>query len=159
MTEEDLRYQASLLPDTPVPARLIVLERTGSWATALIRALPDMAPLLDQTRSLSDCGVALCRAPASLLVLEVSPANWLPIAERLCWLSRDFPLARAALVGDRRLGPWLDRLRGLGVVDVVTSPRRIAPLTTAVRRHFAGICPPQQPLAQRIWAELPWGDA
>jgi len=157
MTEEDSRYQAALLPDNPVPARLIVLERTGRWATALVRELPDMASLLDQTRSLSDCSTALRRAPASFLVLEVRRANWSVIAERLLWLPRDFPLAHAALVSDRKLGAWLGRLRTPGIVDLVTSPRRIAPLAWAVRRHIACIHPPQQPLAQRVWAELPWG--
>ncbi len=156
MSEEDTLYQAAVLPGSGPVARLIVLERSGAWAVALRRELPLAAIRLEQTRSLSDGWAALHQAPASFLVLELTAANWAMVLERLLWLPRDFPLARVALVADRRLAEALWGLRPPSVVDLITSPRRISGLARAVRRHMAGLHSRPMSTVERIWSELPW---
>ena len=62
------------------PARLIVCEQTGVWAIALRRELSNHkdAPscsYLDETRSIEECWQRLAEAPASFLVVELTPVN------------------------------------------------------------------------------------
>jgi len=156
MTREDNLYQTALLPNDGPGARLLVVERTGAWAVAIRRELGSDTVPSEEWRCLEDGWAALGRAPASFLVLEVSRANAAAMLERLSWLARDFPLAKAALVADRSLDDTLPWLRVSGVVALITSPRRLIGLARTVRRHMTRIRPRPVPVSERIWAGLPW---
>ena len=69
---------------------------------------------------------------------------------------REFPMARLAVVADRGLAghEWL--MREAGAVHFVCSPRQVGTLAQLACRHLAQVPPPQQSLAERIWASLPW---
>ena len=83
------------------PARLIVCERTGRWAVALRRELADAGVRVWETRTLADCWSELAESPASFVVLELrgDVAGLLALLARQ---PREFPLARVAVVADRR---------------------------------------------------------
>lgn len=137
-------------------ARLIVCERTGQWATALRRELNDSGVRLYETRSLADCWQALAKAPASFLVLELTAKNVEPLMAGLARMSREFPAARVAVATDRSTVGYQWLMREAGAIDVVNSPRRLAPLAAVVLRHLAEVPAPQQTMVERIWATLPW---
>ena len=58
----------------------------------------------------------------------------------------------------RRLAPYERLAQEAGAVHFTCSPRRLGPLAALAIRHLAGIPLPQQTLAERIWASLPWGE-
>ena len=66
-TLEELIEQRA--PDQPA-SRLILSERQGNWATALVRLDRDVKPLLCETRSLQQMREALEISPRSLLGLN-----------------------------------------------------------------------------------------
>jgi len=138
-------------------ARLIVCEQRGRWAAWLRRELEPVGVRLMETRLVADCWEALARLPASFLVLELTPANVGELLDRLAWLGRDYPSARAAVVADRRLSEceWL--MREAGAVHFLCSPREVRLLAEVACRHLARVPAPPQELAERIWASLPWG--
>ncbi len=136
--------------------RLVVCERSGTWAAALRRELAEAGVGVGETRSLAECWESLAASAASFLVVELTPEiadALLPSAARL---SRDYPLARWAAVAARPLARWQGLLREAGAVDFVVSPRRLAPLAQAICRHLASVPPPPQSLTERIWAGLPF---
>jgi hypothetical protein len=142
-----------LLPPGAGPARVIVCERTGKWAVALRRTLAGVC----ETRSIPECWDMLARCPASMVVVELSRANLEPLLARMAIFERECPLSRIAVVADRgfRACEWL--FREAGAVHFLTSPRELAPLARAIRRHLDQAPAPQQSLAEEIWARLPWG--
>ncbi|MGA2621664.1 MAG: hypothetical protein ABSF26_29030 [Thermoguttaceae bacterium] len=137
--------------------RLIVCEQTARWSLVLRRELTLAGVRVWETRSLAEAWESLARTPAAVLVVEISRVNLAGLLERMAWFSRDFPLARLAVVAPRALAgcEWL--LREAGAVHFVTSPRRLGPLAELAIRHLATLPPPQQTLVERIWAGLPWG--
>jgi hypothetical protein len=146
-------------PETGAAARLIVCERTGHWAVALRRELADAGVRVYETRSIPDCWNMLAESPGSFLVVELTAANVEGLLHRLARRERDFPLARVAVVVDRALADheWL--LREAGAVHFTCSPRRLRPLAELACRHLAQVPAPQQSLAERVWAGLPWKEA
>ena len=138
------------------PALVIVCERRGTWAAALRRELADAGVRIRETRSLADCWAALAESPASLAVVELTPAGAAALLERMAWLGRDFPRARAAVVADRSLAGYEWLLREAGAVHFVVSPRRLAPLGRLACRHLAEAPAPKQDFIERLWASLPW---
>jgi hypothetical protein len=169
-----------LLPEGAAAARLIVCERTGHWAAALRRELEraggggpfragraaevpaaspnaSLPPRIDETRSLAHAFRALAEAPASFLIVELSRGNVDALLDRMPDLARWYPLARLAVLSDRRLAGWGWLLREAGAVWHASSPRRLAPLLATARRHLATAPRPRRSLRDRIWAGLPWG--
>jgi hypothetical protein len=99
----------------------------------------------------------LARWPASFLVVELTRANAEALVARMASLGREFPLARAAVVADRKLG-WCEwTLREAGAVHFAVSPREMAPLARVAVRHLDAAPSPERTLTERIWARLPWG--
>lgn len=142
-----------LLPEGAGPPRVIACERSGRWAAALRRELVEVY----ETRGLAECWEMLARWPASFLVVELPEHDVAPLVDYLAMLEREFPLARAAVVADRRRQAYQWLLREAGAVHFVTSPRELATLAQAIRRHLERAPTPQLSLAQQVWAELPWG--
>jgi hypothetical protein len=144
---------------TPAPsvlARLIVCERTGSWAVALRREVAEAGIRVWETRTLPDCWSELARSPASFLVLELG-GNVADLLHRTARLPREFPAARLAVVADRSLASYEWLMREAGAVHFLCSPRQVAPLARLACRHLDQVPPPPQSLTERIWANLPWG--
>lgn len=158
MTEADVcDPRRLLLPDGAQPARLIVCERSGSWALALRRELT-AGFRIRPTRSLAETWETLEQAPASFLVLELTAGLAEALLARLLRLDREYPLARAAVVADRGLSAYEWLLRQAGAVHFACSPRRLAPLAAVARRHLAAAPQPDRDAVERIWSGLPWGD-
>ena len=151
------------------PSPLILLERTGSWAAALRRALGETPVRLIETRSLAECWQQLATAPAATLVWELTADNLGALVGGLLHLNRDFPGAAAVVVADRRLTAAGSVVREAGAVHFVTSPRALEPVAEIVRRRLAAQA--TSPLAaapviagwsnvlNEITAGLPWADA
>ena len=152
---------APLADTTAETARLIVCERTGRWAVALRRELPEGADFVQETRSLAECFEALGGDPAgpvaaSFAVIELTAAGVDELLGRMARLQRDFPLARIAVVAPRAMAAYEWLFREAGAVHFTSSPRQLGPLAKAARRHLAGAPVRQQSLAERLWSSLPW---
>ena len=74
-------------------------------------------------------------------------------------LEREFPLARVAVVAERRLAACQWLLREAGAVHFVTSSRQAGPLAELACRHLANVPTPSQSTSDRIWAALPWEES
>jgi len=150
-------HRSYLLPEGARPARVIVCERTGRWAVALRRAWPGESVQIWETRSLAECWEVLAEAPGSFIVLELDAAHVDALLQRMVGLSRDFPLARVAVVADRALADWQWLLRESGAVHFTCSPRRLGPVARLARRHLGEMPSPPRTVKQEVWARLPWG--
>jgi len=140
-------------------ARIIVCEKTGSWATALRRALSSTRYRLYETRSLAECWRELEQSPASVVAFELTMENCEALLERLLDLSRHFPRARAIALGSRALKPIECLAREAGAVHVLLSPRGVAHAARVIERHMAQVPGDQLPFRQAIWSVLPWGNS
>lgn len=139
------------------PARLIVCERAGRWAVVLRRELADSGVRVWETRTLADCFDELAKSPASFVVLELG-GDVASLLDRMARHSREFPMARLAVVADRPLAGYEWLMREAGAVHFLCSPRKVGRLAQLACRHLAEVPPPQQSLTERIWASLPWGE-
>ena len=145
-----------LLPAAAKRPRLIVCERDGHWAVALRRALaPEWGRIL-QTRSLPECWAELATRPASFVVVELTNENRDGLLDRLVRLQHKFPLARAAVVAERRLAQYEWLMREATAVHFECSPRRSDLVAQLAARHLAHAPVPTQSTTQRLWAGLPW---
>ncbi len=145
-----------LIPDGSNPPRLIICEHTGRWAVALRRELGHAQACLLETRHVADCWHELARAPASLLVLELTASSTGELTQRIAQLEPDFPLARVAVVAHRSLAEYEWLIREAGAAYFTCSPRRLGLLARLASRHLDRAPVPRQTVAQRIWAGLPW---
>ena len=93
--------------------------------------------------------------PASFAVVELG-ANVGGLLRLLAAQPRQFPAARLAVVADRSQAGYEWLMREAGAVHFLCSPRQVAVLARLACRHLAEVPPPQQSLAERIWASLPW---
>jgi hypothetical protein len=153
--ENTSRLAAAGTPARIALARLIVCERTGRWAVALRRELIGTGVRVWETRTLADCFAELAESPASLVILELGD----DVAGLLDYMARQprrFPAARIAVVADRSRVDYEWLMREAGAVHFVGSPRRLGSLARLACRHLAQVPPPEQGLAERIWANLPW---
>ena len=144
-------------PEGAGSARWIVCERTGSWATALRRESAAAAIRVYETRSLAECWEMLAQRPSSFLVVELTRSNAHEVLQRLARLGTDFPLARAAVVAGRPLGPYEELMREAGAVWFAGSPLELTAVAEAAGGHLRMAPGPPQGLVERIWANLPWG--
>src|SRR5262249_28070256 len=136
--------------------RLIVCERTTFWAAALRRLLSECEIQVRQTRSLDECRKELAAAPASLVVLELSPGNVLGVLQCLTDWNGEFPLARPVVVAERGLAAFEWLVREAGAVDFISSPRRLGFLAGIARRHAERLPVSLSDPAEQIWSTLPW---
>jgi len=144
-------------PRKSAAARIITSEPSGRWAVALRRELGGEATV-EEARSVAECWQRLADAPASMVVVEVTTGNVEALLARLAQRQREFPRSRVAVVAERRLAGYEWLLREAGAVMFVTSPRRLAPLAAAARRHLEAQPEPAVGTAERIWAGLPWSE-
>jgi hypothetical protein len=143
-------------PSSVPQARLIVCERAGTWSVVLRGELAGAGVRLWQCRGLAEAWEALAVTPSAFLVVEATRENVGDLLRRTAWLSRDFPLARIAVVAPRSMIGYQWLLREAGALHFLTSPRRPASLAGIVIRHLANVPQPPQSMAERIWASLPW---
>lgn len=148
--------KARWLPRRTGPARWIVCERTGRWATALRREVDGTRARIYETRSLCDGWDELGRAAGSFVVAELTQTNLGELLDRLATLGRQDPWARAGVVAERALVPYEDLVREAGAVCFVTSPREAALLAAVAERHLDQVPSPSRGLQEQIWAALPW---
>jgi hypothetical protein len=137
--------------------RLLVFERTGQWATGLRRELAESGLRVRELRTLDDCETELAEAPASFLVLELTPRNLASLLAALPRWRKEYPALRVAAVAGRELAPFEWLMREAGAVHFSCSPRQLSALARIIVRHGAQVPPPPQSLAERLWAGLPWG--
>jgi len=143
------------MPSSPL-GRLIVCERRGHWAAALRRELSESGLRVWETRLLADCWQSLTVAPASFLVVELSLGNAEALLGRMMRLPTEYPLARVAVVAERRLTAYEWLVREAGAVHFVSSPRELGPLAQIGFRHMAAVPPPHKTFVERVWDGLPW---
>ena len=141
--------------ESPSAAKLIVCERTGRWAVALRRELAEPGVRVWETRTLADCRDELIANPASFAAIELG-ANVAGLLRLLAMQQRQLPAARLAVVANRSQAGYEWLMREAGAVHFLCSPREVAVLARLACRHLAEVPPPQQSLAERIWASLPW---
>jgi hypothetical protein len=137
--------------------KLLLCERTGDWAVALRRELTAAGPRLWESRHLADAWSDLAQTPNAFLVVELTARNAEDLLRRMAWLGGDYPAARIAVVAQRPLADYEWLCREAGAVHFTSSPRHLAPLAELAVRHLARLPLPPQPLTDRIWAGLPWG--
>jgi DNA-binding NtrC family response regulator len=137
-------------------ARIVVCEKTGQWALALRRLLAPSGQRVYQTPSWEDCWDELQRSPASVVALELTSQNDALVLERLTRLTRQFPQARAMVLGDSGLARYEWAVRAAGAVHAVFTPRRLPAAARLVERHLAQSPQPELPLREAIWRRLPW---
>lgn len=155
-----MTHARSILAMTPTielssAAKLIVCERRGHWAVALRRELTEAGVRVWETRSLADCRDELATSPASFAVVELG-ANVNSLLRFLATQNRQFRSARVAVVAGPSQADYQWLLREAGAVHFVSSFREVGVLARLACRHLAEAPPPQQTLAERIWAGLPW---
>jgi len=144
------------MPQRAAAGRLVVCERTSRWAVAIRQAWGEDCPLRE-ARSVSQGWDELAAAPASFVVVELAP-GWLdPLLDRLVWLGRDYPLARAAVAGASAQAGYRWPLYEAGAVLFVASCSKAEWLVETARRHLARAAAQPEDLRERIRSRLPWG--
>jgi hypothetical protein len=134
---------------------LIVCERRGVWATALVRHLPSPLQMI-QARAVSQCKSELERCPAAFLVLEVARDNLASMLELLRRLEWRFPAARALVVAPRDMLDYEWLLREAGAVHFCVSPREGKSLARVAERHLRGAAQSINGPLARLRAQVPW---
>ena len=122
---------------------------------ALRRELAEPGVRVWETRTLADCRDELIANPASFAAIELG-ANVAGLLRLLAMQQRQLPAARLAVVANRSQAGYEWLMREAGAVHFLCSPREVAVLARLACRHLAEVPPPQQSLAERIWASLPW---
>jgi hypothetical protein len=142
--------------DISPTGRLLVLEQSGNWAAALRRVGVDVGSGIRETRSVGECSAELSLAPASLLVVEITPTSAAAICTQIfAWESR-FPDARAVVVMAPDLRRWEPLLREAGAVHVIDSARRAGEVVGLALRHWRQHPQRADGPRERVWASLPW---
>ncbi len=139
--------------------KLLVLESRGHWAAALRRKLPGNAPPFCETRAIAECDAELTSHPTSFVVAELTRSGAGQIIEQLASWHRRRPLSALAIVASSDLASWREVVLEAGAILVAFSPRELADLVAAIRRHAARHPQPPGNAAERIWAELPLRDS
>jgi hypothetical protein len=137
---------------------LIICERTSRWATALRRELPPGIRIA-QVRGLASCAGELAAAPASLLAVEVTRANFADALAFGSEVGRHYPRAALAFMTDHDLRPLRWLLHEAGAACVAVSPRELADFAPFAANHFARQPQARTNFAASVWAELPWANA
>jgi hypothetical protein len=132
-------------------ARLIVCERTGRWAAALVRELGSGGPQVVQVRSLAQCEAELTARAAAVAAVEVTPAN-LQAAVALFLRARVIPQVRLVALLAAELAGAEVLLREAGACDVLTSLLQAPGLARLAGRHCRMASSPTQP------ADMPMGE-
>jgi hypothetical protein len=109
-----------------------------------------------ETRSLAQCGEALCSAPASLVALEVTSVSLDAAVSLIVRTRRECPAARFVVLLDAGVESAESLLREAGAVDVLHATRDAPRLAGLAQRHLA-LAPRQEfSLREQIADRLPW---
>lgn len=137
-------------------ARVIVCEKTGSWATALRNLLPSAQISLCETRTLEECAARLRESPASLVVVELTAENCPGVCRWLTRQAEQFVGMRAVAVvtGDMRDADAV--VRSAGAHHVVDSMARLEKLTRWIVRHIQQAPHSKSSVRQWTWSRMPW---
>jgi len=142
-------------PEQPA-ARLILSERHGDWATALVRLDRDVSAFLCETRSLQQMQESLEISPRSFLGIELTQTNFNAVLDTLVWLPRSYPQAIAVILTNRHLRGYEWVLRQAGAIDFLVSNRNLRSLIRMTRRHIELTSADSPGLLPNIWQRLPW---
>jgi len=137
--------------------RFIVCERTGAWASAIRRQLPE-GFRLREVRSLAECVVELREASGSLLGLELTPQNIEAVLELVAGLGRRFPRARALVLADPQLAGYRALSAEAGAIWFTCSPRELQGLRATASKHWSRLPEGRESFAAQVWNELPWDE-
>ena len=137
--------------------RLIVCEKSSHWAAALRLSLAGQPPELVELRSLVQVESALVESPASVVGMEISPANINAVLDLLERAGRHFHRARFVAFVASGFADAVLLLREAGAIDVLTTVLDAGRLARLARRHHAA-APASGPLTMRALAaeRLPW---
>ncbi|MBN2024766.1 MAG: hypothetical protein JW809_18450 [Pirellulales bacterium] len=150
-----MNASATLLPENARAGQLLVCERAGRWAAAIRREWKGQCALVP-TENLDACWRRLAEAPSSFVAVELTAENLDPLIERLSQLSRAYPLARVAVVGQSEATEHQWLLREAGAVHVVASRRHAGGLARLARRHLDRAPQPPKDAITQIRSRLPW---
>lgn len=144
-------------------ARLLVCERHGQWAQALLRAARrcQVSLLVTEVRSRPECLDSLKVAPASFVCLGLAAEQTTTeqAEAALRWMMEvraQFPAARVLVFAPRELAALEWAARECGAVDFVTSPRDLSPTVEVIQRHLSQHTLESLDPIEQIWSELPW---
>jgi hypothetical protein len=142
-------------------ASMILYERSGRWAASLRRHGLVARIRLVETRSLAELEEQAQENPDALLGFEFTAASVHDIVD---WLSRrmaDLGGKAVILFAERGMRRHELLCREAGAVHFLDSELELFALGAVVDRYlsdpaFAKLDEPEQPLAERIRATLPW---
>lgn len=162
----------------------ILCENSQRWAAAIRHSLrrrpADCEPRrILETRTIDEMLSRLDMQPDSLVLIEVTPANFLNILDVVAHAVPRFPLAHFAVLLDGQLLPsreagqrspssnsheTLDALAEAGASAFATSPRKLRGIFDVAGKHADCLreqtSPPADlPLAAWAMSLLPWQDA
>ena len=140
-------------------AKLIVCEKSGTWAAALRRELAADEIRVYETRSLAECCDELRAAPASFVLCEATAANVANVCEFLAWLARRRPDTRAVVAASADAAEFADLFYEAGAIHVVTNARALRVAANLVRRHLQRFPAQQDSLRTQLWSRLPWSES
>ncbi|MEX2113213.1 MAG: hypothetical protein WD845_08515 [Pirellulales bacterium] len=137
---------------------VILWERTGIWATAMLRSLPCEVRLV-QTRGRAECIRQLALAPTSLAALELTPANLANVIAMTRDITAMHPWAAVVVLAEPELAACEPVVREAGALHFFVSPREFDGWRQTVLNHFGRIPLRTGEFAESVWESLPWSDA
>lgn len=143
---------------------LIVLERSGNWATALRSRFNESEVRVFETRTASDCRQRLLQHPRAIAALELTAANARPLLSTLLALHSELPGVCSIIMAERRMAGYESLFREAGAIHFVVSPRSLGDVGQIVRRFAALDASSASAPSDRddprpaIVANLPWSD-
>ena len=136
--------------------RVILLERSGAWATRLRSSLPS-GVRLREVRSYPECWQELPAGAPALLAIELTERTVASAVEMLTRLERLRPHTLALALAELRLAGYEELVREAGAVHFITSRRNMQHLGELIGRYFARFPQPAIDTRADILARLPWG--
>ena len=137
-------------------AAVIICERGNLWRLALRRAMDSTGIPIRHCRSRQECIERVAAAPASLVILELDPAEPGEGLRCLMQLERRFSACQSIAFACGSSQDLEAAARQAGAVHFVRSVAEAPAVAYAVERHFAQLLERASSPAERIWASLPW---
>lgn len=143
--------------------QLIVCEQTCRWAGGMRlllghRETDDGIAAIRECRNLEECNGMLTRWPSSLVAVEVTPARFALVLKWLSRLETHFPRASAVALSGMRPVECEWALREAGAIHVARTVRQLPTVMQIVAQHSHQLPQERIGVAERILADLPWGD-
>ncbi len=162
--------QGVLCANPTQPPRILVCEKHGKWARRLLgwqsRAASSHNIAIRQVRVLNACLAELEAAPASLLVVDVTPANLAEVLKLTQKIDHCFPCALWIAVTEQEGGMHPEGVsllkeitREAGAVYFGSLPDDVVAIASIAQRHVAQVPQSKESLATQVWQALPWQEA